>query len=226
MWNSQGDEQSGSLVADSLKCASMEAAPALLDQDIRHALKKFLREQDRTAAIFDELPLLRGRGRADLAFVNGELCGYEIKSEADSLVRIGVQADHYESVFEFNTIVAATKHLTTAQTRIHENWGIIEVKRVNGRTELLPKRQAKRNPKLRNFALARLLWKNECLSILRKTRIETRQHLSVSKLWSLLETMDTSRLCDEVRDALKRRQTKSVLRQIPNDGSRTTGAIE
>jgi hypothetical protein len=69
----------------------------LLDQDIREALKKTLREQDRNAAIIEELPLQRGRGRADLAFVNGELWGFEIKSEADSLIRLGIQREHYES---------------------------------------------------------------------------------------------------------------------------------
>jgi hypothetical protein len=116
--------------------------------------------------------------------------------------------------------------LTAARKRIPTNWGIIEVKRVDGRTELHPKRQAKRNPKLRNFALARLLWKNECLLILRKLRIETRPHMSISKLWLLLETMDRATLCHEVRDALKRRQMKAALRQTPNDGSRTTVAIE
>ena len=48
---------------------------AILDQDIREALKRTLREQDNTAAIIDELPLLRRRGRADIACVKGELSG-------------------------------------------------------------------------------------------------------------------------------------------------------
>ena len=218
--------QNDSLVADSLKSAPMQPASTLLDYEIRDVLKEFLREQDDTAAIFDELPLLRGRGRADLAFVNGRLWGYEIKSEADSLVRAEIQADNYESVFEFNTIVAATKHLTAARKRLPESWGIIEVKRVNGRAELHPRRQAKRNLKLSNFALARLLWKNECLAILRKMRIETRPRMSISKLWLLLETMGTSELCDEVRIALKRRQMKAVLRQTPDDDSRTIATTE
>jgi len=108
----------------------------LLDQNIREALKRTLREQDSSAAIIDELPLLRGRGRADLAFVNGEMWGFEIKSEADSLVRLGVQADNYESVFEFNTIVAARKHLRLARKKIPTNWGIIEARQIDGETRL------------------------------------------------------------------------------------------
>lgn len=201
-------------------CAMQSTHPTqcLLDQDIREALKTILREQDSSAAIIDELPLLRGRGRADLAFVNGELCGYEIKSEADSLVRLGIQADNYESVFEFNTIVAAKKHLNLARKKIPQTWGIIEAKQVNGKAELHPRRQPQRNHKLNNYALTRLLWKNECLSVLRKMGGDVCQQTPVARLWTLLETMDTQQLCDEVRKALKHRQVRAALQRTLYDG--------
>jgi hypothetical protein len=174
----------------------MQPVGCLLDPHIREALKKSLREQDSAAAIIDELPLLRGRGRADLAFVNGELCGYEIKSEADSLVRFGMQTDNYESVFEFNTIVSVNKHLGRAMMRIPETWGIIEAKQIAGQTELHTLREPQRNCKLNNSALVRLLWKNECLFVLRRLGVEAREHTPVAKLWTMIETMDTQRLCD------------------------------
>src|ERR1700761_7428127 len=96
----------------------MESPQCLLDQHIREALRKALRMKDGSAAIIDEMPLMRGRGRADLAFVNGRLCGYEIKSEADSLARLEIQSVNYESVFEFNTIVVAHKHLKAATSKV------------------------------------------------------------------------------------------------------------
>jgi hypothetical protein len=198
----------------------------LLDQNIREALRKTLREQDSSAAIIDELPLLRGRGRADLAFVNGELSGFEIKSEADSLVRLGIQADNYESVFEFNTIVAAKKHLKLARKKIPQTWGIIEAKQVDGQTTLHHRRQPQRNNKLKTSALARLLWKNECLTILRKMGVEVRQQMPVAKLWTLVETMSTRQLCDEVREALKRRHARVAVQQTLYDDLRTTVTIE
>ena len=198
----------------------------LLDQNIREALRKTLRELDSSAAIIDELPLLRGRGRADLAFVNGELSGFEIKSDADSLVRLGIQADNYESVFEFNTIVAAKKHLKLARKKVPRTWGIIEARQVNGETQLHHRRQPQRNNKLNNSALARLLWKNECLSILRKMGVAVRQQMPVAKLWTLVETMGTRHLCDEVREALKRRHARVALQQTLYDDSRTTVTIE
>lgn len=186
---------------------------AILDQDIREALKRTLREQDNTAAIIDELPLLRGRGRADIAFVNGELSGYEIKSEADSLVRLWIQIDNYESIFEFNTIVAAKKHLKLARQRLPHTWGIIEARQVDGKTELRPRRKPQRNHKLCSSALARLLWKNECLTILRKMGADVSQQTPVARLWTLLETMSTQQLCDEVRKALKHRQVRAALQR-------------
>lgn len=197
----------------------------LLDQDIREALKKTLREQDRNAAIIEELPLQRGRGRADLAFVNGELWGFEIKSEADSLIRLGIQREHYESVFEFNTLVAAGKHLKLARQRIPRAWGIIEVSRNNGEVKLHQRRQAQRNHGLDNSALARLLWKNECRRILKKAKIHTPAQTPVIELWNLVQALDTDFLCTEVREALKRRQAKFAVPQTPCDDLRTIEAI-
>jgi hypothetical protein len=198
----------------------------LLDQDIREALKNLLRGQDNTAAIIDELPLMRGRGRADLAFVNGELWGFEIKSEGDSLVRLGVQRANYEDVFEFNTLVAVRKHLRLARQRIPRTWGIIEAKRINGKIELLQCRQAQRNHSINNSALARLLWKNECRYVLRGAQIHTDPHTPVIELWNLIQSLDSKHLCTEVREALKRRQAKAAPQRTLYDDSHTIVATE
>lgn len=204
----------------------MQPISCLLDENIREALKKILRDRDGTAAIFDELPLMRGRGRADLAFVNGELCGFEIKSEADSLVRLGIQTENYERVFEFNTIVAAKKHIPLASKKLPLTWGIVEAVQTGGTIEFRLERPALRNAKLNNSALARLLWKNECQRILRKSGIQVRPNISVAKLWRLMEAMPTEQLCYQVREALKRRQARVALRHTPDGGLRTTVAIE
>jgi hypothetical protein len=202
------------------------STPCLLDQDIREALKNLLRRQDNTAAIIDELPLMRGRGRADLAFVNGELWGFEIKSEGDSLIRLGVQQVNYENVFEFNTLVAVRKHLRLARRRIPKIWGIIEAKRVNGKIELLQRRQAQRNHSINNSALARLLWKNECRYILRGAQVYTHPQTPVIELWNLVQSLNSEHLCTEVREALKRRQTKSAPQRTLYDDLRTIVATE
>lgn len=177
----------------------------MLDEDIRSALKLALWERDNTAAIIDELPLLRGRGRADLAFVNGELCGYEIKSDADSLVRLGTQTEQYQSVFEFVTLVAASKHVKHARNRIPQSWGIIEAEEVEGRILLRERRRPRRNRRIDAAALARLLWKKECLRILPKQGIKVCSRTPIRDIWTLVESLPVRTLCDEVRTALKLR---------------------
>lgn len=204
----------------------MQFSNYLLDVHIREALKRTLHDQDSTAAIIDEMPLLRGRGRADLAFVNGRLCGFEIKSEADSLIRLGSQTENYEAIFEFNTIVAARRHLTLARERLPQTWGIIEAFQVDGNVQLRPRRRAQRNRNISNSALARLLWKNECLLFLRRAGFRIRPTAPVIELWHLVESMDNRRLCQVVREALKRRQVRAAQLQIPCDDLHTTAAIE
>jgi hypothetical protein len=204
----------------------MESGRCLLDQHIRKALKASLQQLDSTATIIDEMPLLRGRGRADLAFVNGSLCGYEIKSEADSLVRLGNQTQNYEAVFELNTVVIAKKHLRSARQRIPKTWGIIEVRQLDGEIQLCPRRQARRNRNLSKPALARLLWKDECIRILREFGIQTKSNVPVMKLWRLLESLDTDSLCRSVREALKHRPAKAAGPHTLSDDSCTTVAIE
>jgi hypothetical protein len=198
----------------------------VFDEDIRFVLKCFLRDKDGTAAILEELPLLRGRGRADLAFVNGELCGYEIKSDADSLVRLGTQTDHYQSVFEFVTLVAARKHLKHARKRIPRSWGIIEAQEINGQVILRERRKPQRNRFIDKAALARILWKKECLRILSKLGMRTSSCTPVREIWRLIESLPSQTLCDEVRQALKARFGIAEAPKTQRDDSSTIVAIE
>jgi len=198
----------------------------MLDEDIRSALKSSLREKDSAAAILEELPLLRGRGRADLAFVNGELCGFEIKSDVDSLVRLGTQTDHYQSVFEFVTLVAARKHLKDARKRIPRSWGIIEAQEIDGHVALQERRRPRRNHSFDNAALARILWKKECLRILSKSDMRTSPHTPIREIWKLIESLPSRTLCDEVRKALKLRNGIVEAPKTLYDGLHTTEAIE
>ena len=68
------------------------------DSDIRAVPRsslffKHLDEAD--TVVIEELGLCRGQVRVDVAVVNGLLHGYEIKSDRDSLRRLGVQVEVY-----------------------------------------------------------------------------------------------------------------------------------
>lgn len=198
----------------------------MLDEDIRCVLKSSLRDRDCDAAIVEELPLLRGRGKADLAFVNGELCGYEIKSDADSLVRLGTQTEHYQSTFEFVTLVAARKHIKHARKRIPQSWGLIEALEIDGKITLRERRKPRRNSHIKNAALARMLWKTECLRVLSKLGTRISPNTPVREIWKLIESLPPRTLCDEVRKALKLRFGIVEIPKIRCGDLHTTAAIE
>ncbi len=215
---------------------SLEPAPCqrldsstvgLFDGDIRAALIRFLQEQDPTAAIVEELPLLRGRGRADIAYINGELCGYEIKSEHDSLVRLGTQTDQYQSLFEFITLVVTRKHLNPARKRIPKSWGIMLAERAdNGTVRLSSKRAPRKNCQPDPKVLVRVLWKQECRRVLARAGIHVPQQAPVIELWQQIETLPLKMLCNEVRLALKARQQQPAQLQIRYDDSPPTEPTE
>jgi hypothetical protein len=69
----------------------------------RRLVVKYQNEAD--TVLIDELGLCQGSARVDLAVVNGQFHGYEIKSERDSLRRLGAQADLYSRVFDRVTLI-------------------------------------------------------------------------------------------------------------------------
>jgi hypothetical protein len=189
------------------------------DRHIRAALVDYLRERDPTAAVLHELPLYRGARRADVACVNGVLAGYEIKSEVDSLARLGGQADEYSRIFEYMTVVIAPQHLRSIRRRIDNRWGIWTVHASGTELAFLQVRQPRRNSRLDKHRLGRLLWKPECLRILRTHGINVARNALISELWDALELLPTQVLCAHVRNALKARGDSVFDRsRTPNGG--------
>lgn len=117
------------------------------DSDIRAPLICWLKEQhkdDLDTAYIHELKMPRPAARVDLAVVNGELVGYEIKSDRDRLDRLDSQIPAYNNVFEKMNLVTTKKHLTNARSKIPNSWGIIIFQNNAFRIQ----RKAKKNKKL------------------------------------------------------------------------------
>jgi len=57
--------------------------------------------------------------------INGELHGFELKSERDTLARLEDQAELYSQVFDRMTLIIAKRHLEKAVPKIPRWWGII-----------------------------------------------------------------------------------------------------
>lgn len=179
----------------------------MLDPQIRVALASRIQAADANAALFHELPLRRGAGRADVAAVNGALAGFEIKSERDSLRRLARQVPLYDATFEYATIVVATTHLRRVRYTVPTTWGIkVAEWRADGpifRDVRSPKR---RTSTLDPNALVRLMWKRECITALRNCGLEASAQTPVRGLWEAMASQPLSRVLEEVRRALRSRR--------------------
>jgi hypothetical protein len=60
--------------------------------------------------------------------------------------------------------------------------------------------------------------------VLRSAGMDIKSTMPVIRMWEMLAAMPTHILCDQVRDALKKRKLIDPL-QIQYDGSRTTESI-
>ena len=140
------------------------------DAQIRAALKLALLAQyggDPDTVIIDELGLRHGSSRIDLVAVNGDLHGFEIKSDQDTLTRLPNQARIYNSVLDSVTLVAGGRHVGPATHLVPEWWGI-QVAEAQGddRVFLRELRLARTNPAHEPLAIAKLLWRDEALEFL------------------------------------------------------------
>jgi len=92
------------------------------DLQIRKAFHRtFLRthHRDPSTLVLDELGLQHGKSRADIAVINGDLSGFEIKSDVDSLQRLTRQIERYSAVFDLHSlwlIVTSTTHQVCSPT--------------------------------------------------------------------------------------------------------------
>ncbi len=118
--------------------------------------------------VVDELGIDHGRQRADIAVINGRMTGYEIKSDLDSLDRLTKQIAGYNRVFNYAAVVATNRHLQAAAEMVPPWWGIISVSAGSrGGLHFRTVRRGSLNLKASAIALARLLWRDEVLAILR-----------------------------------------------------------
>lgn len=138
------------------------------DSTIRDALKKYLlKDTKKKNIILEELGILHGTVRIDLVVLNSNLHGYEVKSDFDNLKRLPEQVKIYNSVFDFITLVVGYKHASAAMKLIPEWWGI-KIVELNSKNQInfITLRENKENPKPDGLSIAKLLWKDEVLSIL------------------------------------------------------------
>ncbi len=175
------------------------------DNDIRPVLKAAILDADPAVALFDELPLLRGNGRADVAAVNGHLVGYEIKSDRDSLIRLPAQIAHYDQIFEQSVLVVAKKHLERARRILPKHWGIMVVDGTDAQLKVRSVRTPKPNKQWHADSVIRLMWKTEIAQFLRSQGISFSRMAGVASLWNIMQSLPQQQVLEAARNALKAR---------------------
>ena len=171
--------------------------------------------------MLDELGLMHGSCRADIAVVNGRLLGYEIKSDQDTLNRLERQIPAYDAIFDAVTLIVSDKHRVAATRRAPKHWGvIISARDKNGEIKFRTGRKAKSNPNVDPLSLTRLLWRNEAAQIL--TGIDANYastHLPRAALYAkLADTLSLRKLKETVRSYLKKRKDWRGQTQPSPDG--------
>lgn len=145
------------------------------DIDIRESLMMRLNTQNagHDYRIIPEMGICDGFARVDIAVANGRLCGYEIKSDADTLERLPAQKSYYNKTFDKMTIVVGEKYQELIAHHIPDWWGIY-VAHYNKKGNVIIKeaRRARQNKEIEAASLLELLWKEELEQLLRNYGIK------------------------------------------------------
>lgn len=185
------------------------------DADVRSAVLEVLREEhagDDSTRIVQEMGIWAGTVRIDVAVINGELCGYELKSDRDTLARLPYQAEIYSKVFDRVHLVVGGRHARKARALVPKWWGITVAKRCSAGLKLTLAREAKRNPAREPAVLAQLLWREEALQALAVRGLDRgcRSKAAAQIHARLATSLSLDDLADVVREALKARSREPV----------------
>ena len=96
----------------------------MLDKEIREPLFDFLEEFYGKIRIFEEK--ITGLSRTDaLGVIDGQLIGFEIKSDHDTYARLQRQTADYDELCDVNYLVIGRSHRKQADQHIPKHWGSI-----------------------------------------------------------------------------------------------------
>lgn len=197
------------------------------DGEIRAALhRKVLRRNHvcPNTVVINELGVGHGRGRVDVAVVNGCIHGYEIKSSKDTLERLPMQLAEFSRCLEKLTFIVAPNHLAEVSRLIPE-WSGLIVAEVGPRRGInfTTFRSASTNPNVELVELSRLLWKSEVLEYLCLMGVEdVGARVGKEELYKRLVSKVTLReLTLFIKNSFMSRETWRVeLQPLLYDGSR------
>lgn len=178
----------------------------LKDKDIREPLFSFLEEYYGKMRIIEEKTM--GRSRADVVMVvPNALYGIEIKSDADTYVRLSDQIRDYDQYFDYNIVVVGTSHGEHVPEHVPPYWGIITVEIVDGNFDFYVLRKPLPNPKVKWKRKLELLWRPELAQIQEWNDMPKYKDLSKAKVSEKI----LERVPELIADELLRTQVSEIL---------------
>ena len=159
--------------------------------------------------VIDELGLMHGRGRIDVAVLKGNFHGFEIKSARDTIRRLKLQAETYSQCLEYVSVVAAEEHLDAVFSNCPSWFGVIRARETRGGDiAFVTLRKAAKNPNIDLIALAHLLWRSEALDLLRSRGLTDCSHrTSRAELYErLAESLSLRDLLGAVKLSIMKRE--------------------
>lgn len=174
----------------------------LYDKDIREPLFDFLEEYYGKIRIIEEKQM--GRSRADVVMIRPTaIYGIEIKSDADTYARLGRQVKDYNQYYDYNYVVAGTRHAIHIREHVPEWWGIITVELEDGKPDFYILRKASENPELNWKKKLSLLWRPELVHIqelnqMPKYREKSKQFVLEKILQKVPKEILTEQMCQEL----------------------------
>jgi len=188
----------------------MIKAEILRDKDIREPLFEFLEETFGKIRIIEEKRV--GKSRADLMMIiPSEIVGIEIKSDADTYVRLSRQIKDYNVYFDRNYVVVGTTHAMHIEEHVPEWWGIITVEMVDEKADFYILRSAKTNPKQDKKKKLTLLWRPELAHIQELNQMpEYKQKSKAFVMEKILDRVDWVSLDEQISNELFERDYETI----------------
>lgn len=174
----------------------------LKDKDIREGLFDFLEEKYGKVRIFEEKTM--GRSRADAIMITtSQICGIEIKSDADTYVRLSRQIKDYNRFFDMNYVVVGTSHAKHICEHVPDFWGIITVDEIEGKPDYYELRRPAKNPHMEPTYKLSIMWRPELAHIqeinnMPKYKEKSKAFVIEKILAKVPEEILNTQLCEEL----------------------------
>ncbi len=184
--------------------------PVVRDLDLRLALSALIEDKYRGQehVLVPEVDIsVTLPGRIDAILVADRICGFEIKSDVDSLRRLPRQVQIYGPALERATLVVGDRYAQSVVDILPSWWAIWTVRQNRGGLRLVTRRRGRLNPDVQPYVVASFIPRDTLVSFLREQGFGRLSTLSVDDLrWLLVESNSKNAVLTLARSTMMSRR--------------------